>query len=315
MQDGDTLQKLPKGYEKLQGLAHQIEQGTIPHAILLIGPQSVCAKLADELAAAILCGQPNFPCGMCVSCKEFASRTHPDFFQIQTVSSRIKTAEVGELQSWLAVRPHYSGKKVYVIHGIDTATPIAANRLLKTLEEPNQSIVAILTAEHASLVLPTIRSRCFQYSTTIDSEYEWQDTSVSEILNGKFQEDTEGLFARFLEQMVQWTETWLKGNQTSLVLADEWVKVSEGLDGADALIVLSAWLRDLMHVCVGDTSHLHFGKFLLQMNHLAQCLDAKQWGDAISLVIQTRQRVKANVALLLNIEQLCIRLQEVMRRV
>jgi DNA polymerase III subunit delta' len=306
MREGDSLQTLQK----------QIRQGTIPHAILLIGSPSKLAETATGLATMILCQRSNAPCGECVSCKEINSGSHPDFFQIQPEDvARIKTADIGELQAWIAVRPHYGGRKVYIIHGIDTATPVAANRLLKTLEEPNQPVVAILTAVHSSFVLPTIRSRCFQYSLTADTSGGWRDVTTSEFMEKATLSDTEGTFAGFLEQMVQWTETWITGNQPSLVMADEWVKISAGPGQSEALIVLSAWLRDLMHVCVGETSQLHFEKFLPQMKDLAQRLEANQWGNAISLVVQARQRVDAHVALLLNIEQMCIRLQEVMRRV
>jgi DNA polymerase III subunit delta' len=316
MRDGDTLQVLQKGYDNLQGLTKQIEQGTIPHAILLVGPPSVSAEVAAVFAKMILCESSNGPCGECVSCREMEAGMHPDFFQVQAEdSAKIKTADIGGLQAWLAVRPHYNGRKVYIIHGIDTATPIAANRLLKTLEEPNQPVIALLTAVHASLILPTIRSRCFQYVLTPDSEHAWRDAITSELLQKNLQNDNEGTFAGFLEQMVQWTETWVTGSQSSLVLADQWVKISAGLEQSDALIILSAWLRDLMHICVNDATQLHFEKFLPQMKHLAKSLSAKRWGNAISLVIQTRLRVEAHVALLLNIEQMCIRLQEVMRRV
>ncbi len=316
MAEAQDVQDWLTRYEQLRGLARQLEQGTIPHALLLTGPPSVAGDLAYELSTMILCQGTDRPCGHCVSCREMASGVHPDYYRIQSMdTARVKTADIGNLQAWLTVRPHYGQRKVYVIDGIDHATPVAANRLLKTLEEPTQSVIAILTASYRSLVLPTIRSRCFHYALQSGSNAVWRDTNTFELLEKKFHENQEGLFAGFLTQMVQWTEAWFIKDQSSLVLADRWMNLSEGMAPSDALLILSAWLRDLMHVCLGETSQLHFTELLPQMNQIAPHLSATQWTDAISLVIRTRLRVGAHVALLLNIEQMCIRLWEVMRRV
>jgi len=49
--------------------------------------------------------------------------------------------------------------RVFLIDGIDRANPQAANSLLKTLEEPPQHLILILTARNPYDLLPTIRSR------------------------------------------------------------------------------------------------------------------------------------------------------------
>jgi len=49
---------------------------------------------------------------------------------------------------------------VAVLCEFERATPEAANALLKTLEEPPDQVVLILTATEADVLLPTIVSRC-----------------------------------------------------------------------------------------------------------------------------------------------------------
>jgi DNA polymerase-3 subunit delta' len=50
--------------------------------------------------------------------------------------------------------------KVILIHPAQTMNPIAANALLKTLEEPAGSLRLVLTAHDPEALLPTVRSRC-----------------------------------------------------------------------------------------------------------------------------------------------------------
>jgi DNA polymerase-3 subunit delta' len=58
--------------------------------------------------------------------------------------------------------PFESSRRVFVIEAAGTMNDQAANRLLKTLEEPPSFAHLILLAEHREDVLPTIASRCQQ---------------------------------------------------------------------------------------------------------------------------------------------------------
>ena len=58
-----------------------------------------------------------------------------------------------------------SGKyKIYIIDEVHQITNEAFNALLKTLEEPPPHVIFILATTEAERVLPTIRSRCQQYT-------------------------------------------------------------------------------------------------------------------------------------------------------
>ncbi|MGD0499716.1 MAG: AAA family ATPase [Bryobacteraceae bacterium] len=62
--------------------------------------------------------------------------------------------------------PHKGRRRIFLIDHVDRANDQAANSLLKTLEEPPDHLVVILTAENAYDLLPTIRSRAvpFQFA-------------------------------------------------------------------------------------------------------------------------------------------------------
>jgi DNA polymerase-3 subunit delta' len=60
-------------------------------------------------------------------------------------------------------RPQRGSRRVFLIDHLDRANEQAANSLLKTLEEPPDHLILVLTAENAQYLLPTIRSRAIQF--------------------------------------------------------------------------------------------------------------------------------------------------------
>ncbi|HEY8499455.1 MAG TPA: DNA polymerase III subunit delta' C-terminal domain-containing protein [Clostridia bacterium] len=130
------------------------------HAYAFSGPEGMGKRtFALEFAAEILCpfGRTN-GCG-CISCRTFAEGTNPDFYEVASDKSSIGIDVIRALQEHAANRPAYGNKKVYFIDGADTMTVQAQNCLLKTLEEPPEYVVIILSAVNYDALLPTIRSR------------------------------------------------------------------------------------------------------------------------------------------------------------
>jgi DNA polymerase-3 subunit delta' len=59
--------------------------------------------------------------------------------------------------------PNKGSRRIFLIDHVDRANDQAANSLLKTLEEPPDHLVLIMTAENAYDLLPTIRSRAVPF--------------------------------------------------------------------------------------------------------------------------------------------------------
>jgi DNA polymerase-3 subunit delta' len=59
--------------------------------------------------------------------------------------------------------PHKGKRRIFVIDHVDRANEQAANSLLKTLEEPPDHLILIMTAENSYDLLPTIRSRAVPF--------------------------------------------------------------------------------------------------------------------------------------------------------
>ncbi len=144
-------------------LNRSLASGRIPHAYLFRGPDGVGKKLTALLTAARLnCLSPDGSsgCGACSSCKKLLSGNHPDVVVISPENGTIKIDRIRELCRSLSYPPYESEMRIVIIEDVHTMTPQAANSLLKTLEEPPERNLLILTAESSRELLPTIVSRC-----------------------------------------------------------------------------------------------------------------------------------------------------------
>lgn len=133
-----------------------IARDRLAHAYLVTGPEGVGKRvLATEVAAALL--GTDRPVAL-----------HPDFFVVErerdektgNLNAGIRVGQADALRARLASAAMMGGWKVAVIDGADLLLAEAANRLLKTVEEPHPKTLILMLAGTADAVLPTIRSRC-----------------------------------------------------------------------------------------------------------------------------------------------------------
>ncbi len=162
------------------------------HALLLQGPAGVGQfDLAILLAQAWLCESRSGPdqpgCGHCASCHLLRSGSHPDFQILlpdalkealgygaaegeageggtkasKTKPSReIKIEAVRQMLSFAQISAARGKAKVVVVYPAEALNTVAANALLKTLEEPAGLLRFVLASAAPQQLLPTIRSRC-----------------------------------------------------------------------------------------------------------------------------------------------------------
>lgn len=100
-------------------------------------------------------------CEDCINCIRVKDGTYADLIVIDGEKETIKKDMIDSLQEeFMKTALEEKGLKVYIIHLVEKATSSAINGLLKFLEEPSSDVVAILTCENITKVLPTIISRC-----------------------------------------------------------------------------------------------------------------------------------------------------------
>ena len=145
--------------------------GGMPHALLLTGPPGVGkGTLADDIAAALLCrfdDPAGRPCRACRGCRAVEHGNHPDLHRLGPTGPGLvipiggrDDRGVRDLVRDLALLPVEGGARVAIVRSADRMTEDAQSAFLKTLEEPPDRTVLILTAADEERLLPTIRSRC-----------------------------------------------------------------------------------------------------------------------------------------------------------
>lgn len=140
------------------------QQQRLHHALLLAGPAGVGkAALVQAIAQRLLCQHANAPCGQCKSCHLFVAGHHPDFLQL-TVENSIGVDAVREIAVFFQQSAQQGGVKLVSVPQAHKMTEAASNALLKTLEEPGNGCFLLLQTDHPQRLLPTILSRCQQWS-------------------------------------------------------------------------------------------------------------------------------------------------------
>ncbi|HTT29594.1 MAG TPA: hypothetical protein VMG37_14360 [Solirubrobacteraceae bacterium] len=134
--------------------------GQASHAYLFYGPggagkRSAARAMAAELLAA---GSPDPASARA----RVASGAHPDLTWVAPSGAHeILVSDIdGPVVAAASKTPFEAACRVFVIERVDELGDEAANRMLKTLEEPPSFVHLILLSDRLAEVLPTIRSRC-----------------------------------------------------------------------------------------------------------------------------------------------------------
>src|SRR6185295_4183647 len=168
-----------------KALERMIAQDRISQTLLFAGPEGVGkATLARRFAAELL-GDPEKierdDLSLSDNAAIIAARerwpaekrnedpllfsSHPDFvtFAPDGPLRQLSIPQMRLLKDRAPFKPLRGNRRVFLIDHIDRAGEQAANSLLKTLEEPHEHLILILTAENAYDLLPTIRSRAVPF--------------------------------------------------------------------------------------------------------------------------------------------------------
>ncbi len=150
------------GQEKVKEMfARALRERTLSHAYLLSGPEGLAkTAFARELGAALVtsCGG----CGACAECERARRGLHPDLHVMEREGDVIRVEQVDPLIADLSLKPFAAGRRVWIIPEVEHLHPAAANKLLKSIEEPPDYVYFLLVSDRLERVLPTIVSRCQQ---------------------------------------------------------------------------------------------------------------------------------------------------------
>jgi len=183
-------------------------------------------------------------------------------------ANEIKVNSIRELRREAALSPADRGKKVFLIIDAEAMNDESSNALLKTLEEPHDSTMIILTSSRPDNLLPTIRSRCqhLRFDPLREDAIEQALTEregidppqarlVARLAKGSYSRALEYAHSSFADrrkEAVEFLRTMLFRSRESLLgEIDRVVREYEKHEIDELLQLLQYWLRDAMVVTAG----------------------------------------------------------------
>jgi len=136
------------------------------HAYLFTGQTGMAiGSLTQQIAESLLCqasSTSSGPCGQCNGCHSVNLSQHPDYIELAPLEGKkeVTVDQVRGLQQMINQTSHQAGLKVILIHRLEYLNLAAFNALLKSLEEPPEQTIFIMTSYQLGRLPATIRSRC-----------------------------------------------------------------------------------------------------------------------------------------------------------
>jgi len=270
------------GNEKAQEILNKAVEGGYSHAYLLYGANCLGKRVfAKKFAQAIL-GEQIF------------EKFHPDLIVLDGKGEDADVAnikQIREMRRKIALFPQKAKMKVVLALDIDRMNKESLNAFLKSLEEPLEDVVFVLTA--SSVVLKTILSRCFvvkyfplsnanmaNMAREMDVDLNIADKAL-QLSIGK-----PGIFMSFIKNGIN-----LKRRLSEIQEAD----IYERFDFAEQIVkevekideLLYNWIGEARQLLINAKSHQEQIKLLAVLKELMNVLKLmKQQGANVKLILE-----------------------------
>lgn len=311
-------------------LTNSLKKARLSHAYLFEGSKGTGKMgIAVTLAKTLFCLHVNGvePCHQCSDCRRIASHNHPDVRFFSPDGNSIKKEQIDLLQKEFSYRGSESKQRLYIIEHADKMTQVAANRLLKFIEEPSEQETAILLTEQMQQMLPTIISRCqtitFNPLRTPELLMLLEQENIPKsdaLLVSKLTSNYESareiaedeLFAQARNLVLQLTEEVLeRRSQVLLTIHEKWVPHLKDREQMElGLQLLLLWFRDVLLLHIGKEDAIAFSQERQKLEKYRLRFPIQQVAKQMNIILEARKHLDANVNPQLVIEQAVLKLQE-----
>jgi len=230
-------------------------------------------------------------------------------------ASQIRINSIREVKKFVSMSKASAGIKVVIVSRADEMNTESANALLKTLEEPNENTIIILTSSKKEILPQTILSRCRQmYVPALDSSIvekylidshnleleqakliaafsQGSITMANNYLNENFQE--------LKNTTVDLLRNSLKGKtyRVNLMnLIDNLIKSGDRTTLVNSLLMLMIWIHDAYKLkLLGTTNHIINIDQIDSLSKFANHYNQSDFNKAISYIENAIGEIKRNV--------------------
>ena len=148
-----------------QYLVDAFKEGRAAHAYIVVGEKQHLPNLLRECAIVTMC--LSHVGDDCEACKKVIESAHQDviYLPLDTQKNRLTVTDMAYLVEESYKRPvDNSSQRVFLIDASNSIAGVGSelwqNKLLKTLEEPEDNVYIFVGVTDAEGLLPTVRSRC-----------------------------------------------------------------------------------------------------------------------------------------------------------
>ncbi|AFS77194.1 DNA polymerase III, subunit delta' [Gottschalkia acidurici 9a] len=319
------------GHEKIiSNLKNTIRNDHVAHSYLFEGSKLIGKEtLGKVFAKTLLCEKRSVePCNICQSCIQFDKTNHPDFKIIYPDGQSFKKDQAEEIQRDIRIKPFNSYRKVYILKDIEKMTIEAQNSFLKTLEEPPEYAVIIMTTVNKYKLVPTILSRCQTINFTLVESSKIEKSLVERLKKSDAEAKFLSLFSngivgkaialsesedfkKIREELITAIDTTLNEDRTKVFSTSEFFQENKD-DIEDILDMILLWFRDILIYKESNNENYLVNKDKVHtiINH-SKNLNIEKIHDIIETVINTKESIDSKVNFGLAIEMMLLQIQEV----
>lgn len=169
-----SIDDLVRNSRHIQDYIADAKDGRTTHAYAVICEDEQSVTIALRIMAQALFCQYS-ACAECIACKRIADGNNSNVHYYDVYNKDI----ISSIISATYIQPFEEGSNVFILDKFDTITAAMQNKLLKTVEEPQEGVIMLLGFTNESAVLPTVASRVKKIYLHI-----WNDVTIREVLRG-----------------------------------------------------------------------------------------------------------------------------------
>ncbi len=331
-----------------------LRHNTVPHAYLITGDEHIGkTTLALDIARVLNCQENHTvvskvwspPCDTCSHCTRISRLKHANIriFSIESLKAllprtagqarrkQIPLEAIQIIRKESQLKPFEGYYNVFIINQSELMSDAAANALLKTLEEPPEHVVIILTSSSEYALPETITSRCITINLHAVPVSLIRDNLISN--HGVNQELAE-VIARFARHRPGWAidaitdpamlekcnQSAVRANQILLANTKERLDIAASMSARirnsieevnDELDLWIWWWRDIAMIQAGHPHLIINLSIKDELTSLAQLLTLQNIHQTINAILKAQEALKANVSPRITMEVMVLDLPRV----
>ena len=302
-------------------LSLDLKEKMLNHAYLINSKDDVLLQALGFFAVKeIFCESDNKPCDKCTNCQKIEHSNMVDLEIYPKDNASLVVDDILNIVQSAYVKPMESEYKVFLLNNFDECTVQGQNKILKTIEEPPQNVIFILTAKNMGLVLPTILSR---------SKKIVERNLPNEIVE-KFLIDKNVDNAKLISSMSSGnlgTAIKIAENKDSVSIINLCISLLQNLNSSKDILLFSSkilqlkkdipffldtlitMLRDI--AILGKEGNIYFQNFQNDYEALSKIYNSRMIEKIMKEINQVYEKIEANCNMTAVVDQLLLKILEV----